>query len=672
MADRYWVGGTASWDATAGTKWAATSGGAGGETVPTSADNVFFDAASGAVTVTVAATANCADLTFTGFTGTFAGTSALNVYGSLTLSTGMTRTYSGALSMLATTTGKTITSNGKTLASLTFAGVGGGWTLQDAFTPLGTITHTNGTLDTNGQSVSCGAYSNTGSATRALTLGASTFTCTVTATAWTIASATGMTLTAGTSTIRLSGNGGDFSGGGLTYYALEFTGGSTSLGSSSLISGANTFTNLKVIPGANTAILLAISATQTVTGTFTSTGNGTRYRNRVETGNFGTSRTISAAAISVQDTDFYYITGAGAAAPWALSGQNVGDCGNNSGITFPAAVSRYGVVAGNWYDTATWSATSGGSGGASVPLPQDTAYLNASSGSGTYSLNSSSSNGSVDCTGFTGTLSVASSQSFYGSLFRLSTTTTISAFSSFTFNQPLTLDTQGRSFGGGVLFFANTTLASNLVTTGIIQIRGGTFDAAGYNVTANDISNASTSNSHGITMGSGTWTLTGTGTIWSFSGSTTITRGTSTIVLSNTSATARTFTGGGKIYNNLEIGGATGTSTLTFSDGNTFNQISSTKTVAHTIRFTSGTTTTVTTWSVNGTAGNVVTIDSTTAGSRATLAKAGGGTVTVDYASIKDNTASPTSTWFANNSTDAGNNLNWIFAGANMFFTFFY
>ena len=45
MADRYWVGGTAAWDGTAGTKWALTSGGAGGQAIPTSADDVFFDAA---------------------------------------------------------------------------------------------------------------------------------------------------------------------------------------------------------------------------------------------------------------------------------------------------------------------------------------------------------------------------------------------------------------------------------------------------------------------------------------------------------------------------------------------------------------------------------------------------------------------------------------------------
>ena len=73
MANRYWVGGTASWDGTAGSKWALTSGGAGGQAVPTSADTVFFDANSGANTVTIGAgTAICSTLTMTGFTGTLA------------------------------------------------------------------------------------------------------------------------------------------------------------------------------------------------------------------------------------------------------------------------------------------------------------------------------------------------------------------------------------------------------------------------------------------------------------------------------------------------------------------------------------------------------------------------------------------------------------------------
>ena len=55
MADRYWVGGSGTWSST--TKWSATSGGASGASVPTTADNVIFDANSdaglGAITVTL-------------------------------------------------------------------------------------------------------------------------------------------------------------------------------------------------------------------------------------------------------------------------------------------------------------------------------------------------------------------------------------------------------------------------------------------------------------------------------------------------------------------------------------------------------------------------------------------------------------------------------------------
>jgi hypothetical protein len=84
LASRYWVGGTGDWDGTAGTKWATTSGGAGGSAVPTSADDVFFDANSGANTVTIGAgTAICDSLTMTGFTGTLAfGTNSIDLTGS--------------------------------------------------------------------------------------------------------------------------------------------------------------------------------------------------------------------------------------------------------------------------------------------------------------------------------------------------------------------------------------------------------------------------------------------------------------------------------------------------------------------------------------------------------------------------------------------------------------
>jgi hypothetical protein len=53
MANRFWVGGTGTWDAADTTHWAATSGGAGGQSVPGAGDAVTFDGASGGGTVTV-------------------------------------------------------------------------------------------------------------------------------------------------------------------------------------------------------------------------------------------------------------------------------------------------------------------------------------------------------------------------------------------------------------------------------------------------------------------------------------------------------------------------------------------------------------------------------------------------------------------------------------------
>ena len=58
MASRFWVGGTGTWDASDTTHWAATSGGAGGQSVPTASDTATFDASSGGGTVTVNTTVN--------------------------------------------------------------------------------------------------------------------------------------------------------------------------------------------------------------------------------------------------------------------------------------------------------------------------------------------------------------------------------------------------------------------------------------------------------------------------------------------------------------------------------------------------------------------------------------------------------------------------------------
>lgn len=62
---------------------------------------------------------------------------------------------------------------------------------------------------------------------------------------------------------------------------------------------------------------------------------------------------------------------------------------------------------GNWSDTAHWSATSGGASGASAPIETDDVFFDGSSGTGTSTLDVYHNIRSLDCTGYTGTLTLA-------------------------------------------------------------------------------------------------------------------------------------------------------------------------------------------------------------------------------------------------------------------------
>lgn len=110
MTARFWVGGTGTWDASDTTHWAATSGGAGGQSVPGAADSVTFDANSGAGTVTLATAPTILSLSLSGFTGTFAsGGNEISVSNSnaAVFVGGTTYTLSGALTVNLTYSGAT-------------------------------------------------------------------------------------------------------------------------------------------------------------------------------------------------------------------------------------------------------------------------------------------------------------------------------------------------------------------------------------------------------------------------------------------------------------------------------------------------------------------------------------------------------------------------------------
>jgi hypothetical protein len=137
---RYWVGGTGNWNDT--NRWSTSSGGAGGADLPRSHDDVVFDSSSNATAYTATVNAitggnRCKALTIAGPASgnvTLAGSTALFIHDDITLpATGLTRTYTGAITLSGTGAGKTITTNGVALSSITTVnGVGAEWALADA------------------------------------------------------------------------------------------------------------------------------------------------------------------------------------------------------------------------------------------------------------------------------------------------------------------------------------------------------------------------------------------------------------------------------------------------------------------------------------------------------------------------------------------------------------
>lgn len=122
MANRFWVGGSGTWDGASTANWSATSGGASGASAPVAADNIFFDANSGTGTCTTAA----------GATGT-------------------------ACTLNSTTLGLTLGAN------LTLSGI---------------VTFTQGTININDKTFTCRVFNSSNSNTRSIAFGTGNITVT--------------------------------------------------------------------------------------------------------------------------------------------------------------------------------------------------------------------------------------------------------------------------------------------------------------------------------------------------------------------------------------------------------------------------------------------------------------------------------------------------------------
>lgn len=201
MADRYWVGGTANWDGTAGLKWSTMSGGLGGASVPTTSDAVFFTNLSTGTCTIATGNTGAASINCTGFAGTITGTAAITVAGSVTLVAAMTYTHTGTMTFTGT---GTLTTAGKTFSAVTVNGSGITLTLGDALSiSTRTFTLTQGTLNLNNLTLTAAAFSSSNSNARTLAFGTGNIAVTGTGTAWNTGTATNMTVT-GTPVVNIT------------------------------------------------------------------------------------------------------------------------------------------------------------------------------------------------------------------------------------------------------------------------------------------------------------------------------------------------------------------------------------------------------------------------------------------------------------------------------------
>ena len=560
MADRYWVGGAGTWNATSTANWSATSGGAAGASAPTSADNVIFNTLSNltayAVTIGLPATpARCLDVSISGpatgnVTITYLATSVLNVHGSwLNAATGVAFSNGAGcgLNFLATTTGKTVTTNNISLGAIlvVFNGVGGYWTLGSALTITGgqAPNIVAGTFDTGGFAMTLNSlFSNTTTNVRAIKLNASVISCSGNG-AVNLA-ATNLTFDAGTSTINCSGVAPTLFGANKTFYNVNFT--STTGASTTTITGNNTFNNLNQTSPVSNRRIMSVGNSLVVTGTLT-LGAANAYNARVQVinTNVGSPITLTVGTIAtLADVDFRDVVAAGtsiALGNW--SGTRLGNGLGNTNITFDAGKTVYwNLVAGSGWSANAWATSSGGAAAtANFPLAQDTAIIDNAglTASNTITYDSAWWLGTLNSTRTAAwTFVFSAAPTMYGD-FTLTTLTTTSGAANLTFigrGATQTLTTNGvsltspiaqQSVGGTLLL--NGSVTSINATSGLTLFNG-TLNLNGYTLTCSKLSSSNT-NLRAIAFGTGKIILTGSGDL----------------ILNIDTATSFSYTGSGNI-----------------------------------------------------------------------------------------------------------------------------
>lgn len=346
---------------------------------------------------------------------------------------------------------------------------------------------------------------------------------------------------------------------------------------------------------------------------------------------------------------------------------NITFTGNN-GLVFHAGTRTNLTVSGAANVYATYSGSVG------------TRTINLDDGSGTYDARinlfvtagtdtvttTGNFNGTLNFTGFAGTWALGSFASRYrgGLILNANMTVNSGTGTTQTFNATAginDIDLAGKTLNNPVVFNGvggtwRLTGPFAISSGRKLTLTNGTLDANGQNVTIGDFDMGAGTKT--LTLGSGTWTVL-SGNFDANTNGTGLTVSPSTGTISMNSASTKIFAGGGRTWPTLNQGGA---GALVIQLSNTFANITNTVQPA-TITLISGNTQTVGAFSVSGTPGNLITLNTNVAGARATLTDSGG-VNSVSYVSIKDIAATGYGEWQAytsNGNVNAGNNIGWVF-----------
>lgn len=321
---------------------------------------------------------------------------------------------------------------------------------------------------------------------------------------------------------------------------------------------------------------------------------------------------------------------------------------------------------GNWNASTTWVENA-------IPTAADDVVATGTSGA--LTVNASAACRSFDMTGYTNTvthntgiqLSVGDSS---GGLFKLVPGMTYTVSGSPLILFAATSDNGGTgwpvSFAGKSVF--NLRVAgvggkwvvqdAGFTILGSLDLRNGILDMNSKNFTAAAIVVTNSSADRTLTFGTSTVTLTSntplntttvTGLTW--------TAGSSVL---NCSAANATFAGGGLAHGTVRL---TGTGTAVVTGANTFTNLERSNAAAVTLTLPAATTTTATTLTLVGIPGKLVTIQSSSGGSAATLSVAAG-TVRVNHCSVKDLTGTGGATFEAYDSINVSGNTDISFVAA--------